>query len=246
MGLSTRRLLVAGGAGALGAAVLEQLLAGGGYAGVAVLVTQPLQVALRGLATVPAGTLDDVPALGEDTAVVVFDRERHANGREQAFLRPQPHELPALARALRRRGVRRLVVVMPHAPASLPEAMKQGLANLDEQAVAALGFEQLVIVRPAQASSRAVAAHPLQRVADWVLSQLQLMIPQRDKPVRAHKLAGFVAALVRALPQAPAGTRIVPPELVWQAAQHADAGALVRAWLAGEALPAPNARRMRL
>jgi len=246
MSLTTRRLLVAGGAGALGAAVLEQLLAGGAYAAVAVLVTQPLQVALRGLATVPAGTLDELPAPGEDTAVVVFDRERHANGRERAFLRPQPHELPALARALRRRGVRRLVVVMPHAPASLPEAMKQGLANLDEQAVAALGFEQLVIVRPAQASSRAAAAHPLQRVADWVLSQLQLMVPQRDKPVRAHKLAGFVAALVRALPQAPAGTRIVPPELVWQAAQVDDAGTLALDWLQGRVVPETPVRPMRM
>ena len=35
-------------------------------------------------------------------------------------------------------------------------------------------------------------------------------------------------------------------ELVWQAAQHADASALVRAWLAGEALPVPRPRRMRL
>jgi hypothetical protein len=242
-----RQVLVAGGAGALGAAVLEELLAGGAFARVAVLVTQPLNAALRGLVTVPADTLHAPPALhGEDTAIVVFDRERHANGREQAFLRPQPHELPALAAALRRRGVRRLVVVMPHAPASLPEALKQGLANLDEHAVAAQGFEQLVIVRSAQAPSQAGAKHPLQHVADWVLAQLQLMIPQRDKPVRARKVAQFVAALARALPQASAGTRVVPPGLVWDAAQAGDVALLVDDWLHGRATPHPSTRPMRM
>ena len=244
--IATRRLLVAGGGGVLGAAGREQLLGGGHVAAVAVLVTQPLQAALRGLATLTLDALHDRSGGGEDTAVIVFDRARHANGREQAFLRPQPQDLPALAASLRERGVRRLVVVTPHAPASLPEALKQGLANLDEQAVVALGFEQFVIVRPAAASARAPAAHPLQRVADWVLAQLQLMVPQRDRPVRAHKLAAFVAGLVRALPQAPPGTRVVPPELVWQAAQSADADALARDWLQGRPLPAADVRPMRM
>jgi hypothetical protein len=48
------------------------------------------------------------------------------------------------------------------------------------------------------------------------------------------------------LPLSALGTRVAAPDLVWQAAQHADAGALVSAWLAGVALPAPSARRMRL
>jgi nucleoside-diphosphate-sugar epimerase len=241
-----RHLLVAGGAGALGAAVLEELLADGTFARVAVLVTQPLNTALRGLAIVAADTLDEPPLHAEDTAVVVFDRERHANGREQAFLRPAPENLPSLAAALRRRGVRRLVVVMPHASAMLPEALKQGLANLDEHAVAALDFEQLVFVRSAQASAGSAASHPLQRVADWVLAQLSLMIPQRDKPVRARKVAHFVAALARALPQAPAGTRVVPPELVWDASQAGDVAALVDDWLHGRATAQPGVKPMRM
>lgn len=244
---SARQVLVAGGAGALGAAVLEQLLAGGGFSRVAVLVTQPLNAALRGLVTVGADTLE-APAAdhGEDTAIVVFDRERHANGRERAFLRPAPQDLPALAAALRRRGVCRLVVVMPHAPATLPEALKQGLANLDEHAVAALGFEQLVFVRSAQASAAGAAAHPLQRVGDWVLSQLSVMIPQRDKPVRPRKVAQFVAALARALPQAPTGTRVVPPELVWDASQAGDVAMVVDDWLHGRATAEPAVKPMRM
>jgi hypothetical protein len=230
-----RRVLLVGAAGALGAAVLEQLLAGGAFARTCVVVTQALNTTLRGLVTVSDTALSQ-PA-DEDTAVIVFDRERHANGREQAFARPQPQELPALAAALRRRGVRSLLVVMPHASASLPEALKHGLANLDEQAVAALGFEHLVFVRSAQAPLAARSRHALQGIADWVLSQLQLMIPQHHRPVRAQKVAQFVAEVAAQLADTPEGTRIVPPELVWRAAQVGDVASFAREWLHGKSLP---------
>jgi len=244
---ATRRVLVAGGGGALGAAVLEQLLAGRAFGAVAVLVTQPLSAALRGLMPVLDTSLAwPAPAVpGEDTAVVVFDRERHANGREQAFWRPDPAGLPVLAAALQQRGVRHLIVVMPHAVATLPQALKRGLASLDEQAVAALGFDHLVFVRSAQAhgaprSARLlqrladwVLSQLLQRLADWVLSQLLLMIPQRDKPVRALKVAQFTAQLAAQLPLARPGTRIVPPELLWEAAQSGDIATLANDWLHG-------------
>lgn len=245
MPATRRRALVVGGAGTLGAAVLEYLLAGMAFAQVSVVVSQPLNVALRGLATVPEVELARRPETGaEDTAIVVFDRERHANGRELAFTRPQPQALPALAATLRERGVRRLVVVMPHAAASLPDALKRGLANLDEHAVAGLGFEHVVFVRSAQMPGAAqAAAHPLQCLADWVLAQMRLMIPQRDKPVRPAKVAQFVAGLAAGLPAAAPGTRIVPPELVWEAAQRPDVDALVQDWLhgveAGSSTPQP-------
>lgn len=148
-----RRVLVAGGAGALGAAVLEQILASHAFEQVAVLVTQPVNVTLRRLVTVSESSLwRTAPThTPEDTAIIVFDRERSANGRELAFLRPQPEGLPALAAALHQRGARRLIVVMPHSAASLPDALKRGLANLDEHAVAALDFEHLLFIRSAQA-----------------------------------------------------------------------------------------------
>ncbi len=238
-----RSVLVAGAAGVLGSAVLEQLLASCRFAPVEVLVTQPLNAALRPMVAVPYGT----PAPGqrsEDTALIVFDRERTANGREQAFYRPEPQALPTLAAWLLQRGVRRLVVVMPHTQASLPEALARGLASLDEQAVASLGFEQFVLVRSAQPPPGHRAAHWPQRVADALLTQLHLMVPERSRPVRAHKVAQFVAALAVQLAQAPPGTRVAPPDLVWQAAQGADAAALARAWLHGEPLPpAPASRR---
>jgi len=239
-----RSVLVVGAAGALGAAVLEQLLATQAFARVAVLVAQPLNTALRGLVALPEVALD-APG-DDDTAVIVFDRERHANGREQAFVRPQPQALPALAAALHRRGVRSLVVVLPHAPASLPEALKRGLANLDEHAVASLGFEHLVFMRSAQAPPAVGAGHVLHGLAQWVLAQLQLMIPAREKPVRAQKIAQLAAQLALQLPHAPAGTRVVPPELLWQAAQQHDVGAFARDWLHDRPMAAVQPATMRL
>ncbi len=72
------------------------------------------------------------------------------------------------------------------------------------------------------------------------------MLPQPQQPVRAVSVATFAVALARALPGTPAGTRIVPAELVWQSAQVADADALAAAWLAGLPLPPPRFTQQRM
>jgi len=256
-------VIVVGGGGALGSAVLEQLLASRRFGAVRVLVTREVHVAMGGLDTVIAEPMhgadadadaDDGIAAGNaplatfvaHVAVVVFDRPRHANGRELAFTRPQPEALPTLARWLHRRGVKQLVVVMPHSPTGLPHALQAGLASLDEHAVSALGFEHLVFVRSAQAPSGARPALWMQRVADAMLAQFSIMVAAPQQPVRARKVAQLVAALAQQLPHSPPGTRVAPPELVWQAAQTPEPAALVAAWLRGEALPALGAPRQRL
>ena len=235
------RVLVLGGGGALGARVVERLLAGQRCHAVGVWVVQPLQAALRGL--VP---LADEAWAGfqPDCALVVFDRARHANGREAAFGMPQPQDLPALAARLHHMGVAALVVVVPHAPGLLPQALKQGLASLDEAAVAALGFQQLVFMRAAQAGARvdAITTAPA-RLARWLLGQLRWMVPQGDQPVRADTVARVAARLALLLPQASPGTRVLPPELLWAAAQTPACEAVVDDWLAGRGLPVALARQ---
>lgn len=232
-----RIAVLAGAGGSLGSAVLEEALSQGGFAQVRVLVTEPVAAAMRGF---QASTLDQLGELqpAPDTAFVVFDRERHANGREAAFLRPQPEELVPLARRLRALGVQRLIVVLPHAPALLPQALQHGLATLDEQALASLHFDHLVIVRSAQAQEAPDTLRGLRRLARALLSQLHWMVPEQQQPVRASKVAAFVARLARRLPQAPAGTRVAPPELLWHAAQRVDLDSLIDAWLERGELPA--------
>ena len=244
-------VLVAGGGGTLGSAVLERLLARRAPGTAKVLATRRLTTALHGLAPVivdgsAAPSAWVTSAALADTALVVFDRERHATGRERTVVRPAPETLSALAGWLHACGVRTLIVVLPHAPASLPGALKAGLANLDEQATAAIGFERLVFVRTAQAPAEQRARRWAQRVADGLLAQMRLMVAASGQPVRAAKVAQFVVELVAQLPSSAPGTRVAPPELVWQAAQERDPAPLVRAWLEARELPPPRAPRPRL
>jgi hypothetical protein len=196
-----------------------------------------VQAALRGLLPVLWSDGAAAAPAPDHTAVVVFDRERGVNGREEAFYKPQPDQLPTLAAGLLARGVRHLLVVMPHTQGGLPDALKRGLASLDEHTVATLGFEHLVFMRSAQAPSDEHHSHPAQRLAHWMLSQLQMMVPQRERPVRASKVAEFAAHLAARLPASPPGTRVVPPELVWEAAQTTHTGTLAQRWLSGQPLP---------
>jgi hypothetical protein len=148
-------------------------------------------------------------------------------------VRPDPLALPALAARLHDAGVRTLVLVVPHQPALLPMALQQGLASMDEAAVAALGFERLVFMRMAQASDGAVGSirSAPQRLARRMLAQLHWMVPQREQAVRVDTVARVAAALASRLSHAAPGTRVLPAALLWQAAQQRDPAAVVQAWL---------------
>jgi hypothetical protein len=231
-------LLVLGGGGVLGAAILARALGGGRFARVQALVAKDLASALPGFEPLPLARLGG--RLRADTALIVFERTRRNNGRDEAFVQPQPEQLVALAAQLHSGGVRRLLVVVPHAPALLPQALKAGLATLDEGSVAAMGFEQLLFVRAAQSAGEAGGAAGRgwgQRLAAVWLSQQAWMVPQREQSVLAPRLAELAVELAWRLPRAPSATRVLAPELLWQAAQHADGGALLARWLAGDPLP---------
>src|SRR5512137_92247 len=191
------RALVVGAGGTLGAALLAEALVAGRFQQVMAVVAAPLTTAMRGLDTVPAAALlAGTSRLRAEVAFIVFERARHSNGRDDAFHQPAPEALLATARALRALGVRRLLVVVPHAPALLPHALKRGFASLAEGEVAALGFEHLLFLRTAQAVPVAAGSR-LQRFAGWWLSQLAWMVPQQEQPVRAPTLAALAVQLSR-------------------------------------------------
>jgi hypothetical protein len=221
------RVLLIGAGGALGSAVLAEALVAGRFQQVAALVAAPLASTVRGLVPVTRAQLEAGPAgamaQAPDAAIVVFDRERRSNGRDDAFAMPAPEELLPLARTLHAGGTRRLVVVTPHAPALLPQALAAGLASLDEAALAALGFEHLVILRAARPDGTPRPTRWLQHLARLWLEQLRWMVPARQQPLRPASLARCVAELVMALPATPPGTRVVSPETLWQWVQALDA-----------------------
>ena len=223
------QLLIAGATGVLGNEVLRRLVGSSRYALTQVLAREPITEGLRGVRTllVPGDDPAHWPLAHAEVAVVLFDPPRMFYQRERALWTPAPAQLPALAHWLRRSGVRTLAIVLPHAPGRLPDALKRGLASLDEQAVAAQGFERLLILRSAQKPQDTRLAHPLARLAHWMLGIFKYMVPSSEQPVRAAKVAEFLSAALRV---APPGIHVAPPELVWQAAQQ-DVTAAAQRWL---------------
>ncbi|HZY16864.1 MAG TPA: hypothetical protein VFE82_00200 [Ramlibacter sp.] len=223
------RLVIAGATGVLGSEVLQRLVGLGQFAATQVLAREPITAGLRRVGTtlVPSDDPADWPAGSADTGVVLFEPPRLFHERERALWTPLPEQLPALAQWMRRSGVRTLALVLPHAQGRLPEALKRGLATLDEQAVAALGFDCLVIVRAAQKPPGPGPRGWLPGLARWMLSVAKYMVPAGEQPVRSPKMAEFVAA---ALQFAPPGIHIAAPDLVWSAAQG-DVRQAVRQWL---------------
>ncbi len=117
------RLLVVGGGGTLGSAVLAEALVAGRFAQVLALVAEPISSAMRGFVPLDAAALARGDSSGADAAVLVLERQRHSNGRDDAFAQVQVDDLLPLAQQMRHSGVKRLIVVVPHAPALMPQAL---------------------------------------------------------------------------------------------------------------------------
>jgi hypothetical protein len=221
-------LVVIGAGGALGNELLRRVLGLQLFGRVEILACEPITPGLRDVhVRLVHGEPAQWAAGASDAGVVLFDPPRLFHQRERALFAPSPSQLPELAAWLRASGATTLAVVLPHAPGRLPEAVKRGLASLDEQALAALGFERLLIVRSAQAPARVRSPGMLAALARWMLGVTKYMIASSEQPVRAVKVAQFVTA---ALQLAPSGIHIAAPETVWRAAQG-DARAVVREWL---------------
>lgn len=229
---------VLGGGGSLGAAVLHELMARGGFARVEVVTHRPMSARPRGLHDLCLTGEDDVRWSTLEThaavAVMVFDVPK---ARESGLYMPQPEDVLPIARRLKALGVRCWVVVMPHAPARLPAALRDGLWSLAEADWVALGFEHLLLVRPASGGLTSTGRTWTpgwrgwgERLADWMLSNLRYMVPTRHQPVRVENIATLVRSLIQALEApTPAGpseaaaggsnTWVVSAETVWAAAQ---------------------------
>ncbi|KQU82323.1 hypothetical protein ASC78_17145 [Variovorax sp. Root318D1] len=222
-------LLIAGATGALGQELLRRLAGSHRFAHVRVLSREPIRDGMRGVESClsPDLPIAQWPLTSADTAVIAFDPPRMYHDRERALWMPQPSDLPELSRWLRACGVRTLAIVQPHDQGKLPEALKRGLASLDEQAVVANGFDRVILVRSARKPLNAKFANPAERLAAWMLSIVRFMVPSSEQPVRAAKVAELVDLSLRI---APPGVHVAAPEVVWESAQG-DMHAVARRWL---------------
>jgi hypothetical protein len=212
-------LLIAGATGALGNAVMQRLVGTHRFSHTQVLAREPISQGMRMVSLQwVAGDIAawPQPAQRSDVAVVMFESPRMYYERERALWTPLPEQLPALASWLKSCGVQTLAIVLPHAQGSLPESLKRGLASLDEQALASMGFDRMIIVRSAQKPVALIKANPLERLAQWMLSIFQFMVPSSEQPIRPTKLAQVVDALLQI---APLGITVLAQEEVWALVQ---------------------------
>lgn len=211
-------LLLAGATGALGNAVLRRLVGVHAYAHTQVLAREPVQQGMRSLSLhLVAGEIADWRVAANcDVAVVMFEPPRMYYERERALWTPEPAQLTALAAWLHRCGTKTLAIVLPHAQGTLPESLRRGLASLDEQALATLGFERLLILRSAEKPVALQQAHVLDKLAHWMLGIFSFMVPAQEQPVRPTKIAEIVDALLQS---APRGISVISQQEMWELSQ---------------------------
>jgi hypothetical protein len=246
-------ILVVGATGRLGAAVLDALLARRHFHPVQVVVNTGMHAVPRGLDPIPVTGLGPLPEpgsasdraapllrplAGPRTALLLFDRGADRLGRDRVFHAAEPADLRPLALRLHARGVRRLIVLSPLHERTLPEGLRRGLADLDEQAVSGLGFEHLIFVRPAAAGSgpdgrRERLGH---RLARLMLAQLHWMVPVSQRPLRQRDVADFVLAVLSRLDEWTPGTRIATAEVLWAWLRPDGGDAVLEAWGRGDPL----------
>ena len=222
-------MLLAGATGPLGNEVLNRVVGGQKYALVQVLARERYTEGLRGMQLLPLDGDDAAqwPLQQAEVGLIMFEPPRPFYQRERALWTPQPAQLHAVAAWMLRSGVHTLAVVVPHDQGRLPQALKTGLANLDEQAVASMGFERLLLVRPAAAPQAPHHAHVLEWLAHRMLSIFAYMVPSQEMPPRAADVAVLVDLALREMP---AGVHIAPPELA-RPGKNTTVQETVRAWL---------------
>jgi hypothetical protein len=127
------------------------------------------------------------------------------------------------------------VVVTPVNEATLPNALRHGLRDVQEHALTQLNFDHVLLIRPARRSgSDAAAQSVLERLAAWMLSVMRYMVPQREQMVLTEKVASFVGNALKLLPAAAHGTYVADATTLWHSAQRGGEQ-VVRQWLRIEA-----------
>ena len=207
-------VLLAGASGLVGRALLDVLLAPGRSERVAVLARRPLP-GERARDPRLSVRIGELPALAADATgvrdvYIALGTTIKVAGSEAAF-RAVDHDLVVdIARAARGAGARRLGVVSALGADKRSRVFYNRVKGEAEDALAALGYESLVIARPSLLiGDRAALGQPTRRgevLAARLLGPVLSWVPASVRPIEATTVA---AALVAALEQGTPGTRVL-------------------------------------
>ena len=191
--------LVAGATGAVGRALVTQLLANTRYTQVKVLSRRPLGIVHAKLEeiTLPGA---DVAALGEalraDDVFCCLGTTLAAAGSRAAFERVDYHLVLDVARAARTQGARQFLVVSAAGSAAKSPSFYSRVKARMEASVSELGYATVHVVRP----SLLIAEREERRPGEWLAQKLVPLL----NPLLLGKLA-----IYRAVPAEDVATALI-------------------------------------
>jgi uncharacterized protein YbjT (DUF2867 family) len=218
--MTNRPIILAGATGLVGRELLEGLLADPTVAEVRALVRRPLALPTR-----PAGQsarltqqvvdFAALPALpASDEVYLALGTTIKVAGSQQAFRAVDFEANLAVARAALAAGVRRAGLVSAMGANARSSVFYNRVKGELEDALAALGFDALVIARPSLLiGDRTALGQPVrpgerqgERLARW----LGPLVPRNVRPIPAARVA---RALLGAVPQAQGLERLLSGEM---------------------------------
>jgi hypothetical protein len=193
------RVLVAGAVGRLGEALLNEVLARGGYTEVVALVEDDATMSLgvRGLSLAPLHALppiDDVCIVHGDPAA---PGARAVNGRDAPFALVDAAAMTGVAEAAAAAGARGVVLVHPLPAWQQMSRFHLGLIGEAELRLAQMRFASVTVLRPLSQSGSAAGGW-LQRIANVYLSLQFLMMPRSLPTLTSPQIARVAVDVLRA------------------------------------------------
>lgn len=192
--------LVAGPTGAVGQALLEQLLASPRYTRIKALSRRPLGHSHPKLEELRFDG-EDLASLGAalaaDDVYCCLGTTLKKAGSKPAFERIDYHLVLELARAARAQGARQFLVVSAVGASLRSPAFYSRVKARMEQAVQEVGFDSLHVLRP----SLLLADRAEWRLAEWLAGQaaplLDKLLTGQLRRYRAVKVEEVAAAMIR-------------------------------------------------
>jgi len=208
----TRSALLAGASGLVGRALLARLLESPRYSRVHALLRRAVP-ALGAHRKLTARVVDfaALPALPPvDDVFIALGTTIRAAGSRQAFRRVDFDAVLATARAGRAVGAKRLLVVSALGADAASPVFYNRVKGEMQEAVAALGYDSVVIAQPSLLlGDRHALGQPPRAGEEWaqrLLGPLLGWLPARVRPIEAGDVA---AAMLRAALEARPGLRIL-------------------------------------
>jgi uncharacterized protein YbjT (DUF2867 family) len=211
-----RSAVVAGATGLVGGLLLEDLLLSAEYSRVTVVVRRRLPRAPTKLHQVVvedfARLSDAGRALAADDAFCCLGTTRARAGSAEAFRRVDFDAVLAFARAALAAGARRFLLVSSSGADARSPFLYPRVKGEADEAVAALPFEGVAILRPSLLLGARAETRPLERLAQIALGPLRPLFAGPLRRARPIEAAVVARAMLRQALRREAGARILENE----------------------------------